>query len=125
MLKSNILKEVPYPDDFTDDDKIEYDTLYAQAKIIHAEVERDNPFIIHISVISYIRAKKGMAVDFTDEQLEEIKNSYKLPSKVIECDAPENSYIYDKENNPMYFPAKLIIESDEKKDNIILESNVN
>jgi hypothetical protein len=109
MIKSNILKEVPYPEEFTDEDKIEYDTLYAQAKIIHAEVERDNPYIIHISIISHIRAKKGMAVDFTDEQLEEIKNSYKLSSKVIECNVPENSYIYDKEKNPMYFPATVSI----------------
>jgi hypothetical protein len=124
MIKSNILKEIPYPDEFTDEDKLDYDTLYAQAKIIHTEVEKDNPFIIHVAIITHIRAKKGMAVDFTNEELEEIKNSYKLKSKVIECDVPEDHYIYDKENNPMYYPSKLIISTDEddKKPNIILES---
>jgi len=124
MIKSNILKEVPYPDEFTDEDKLEYDTLYAQCKIIHTDVEKENPFIIHTAIIAHIRSKKGMAVEFTDEELEEIKNSYKLKSKVIECDVPEDHYIYDKENNPMYYPAKLIIsaDDDDKKPNIILES---
>ena len=124
MIKSNILKEVPYPDEFTDEDKLEYDTLYTQCKIIHTEVEKENPFIIHTAIITHIRAKKGMAVDFTNEELEEVKNSYKLKSKVIECDVPDDHYIYDKENNPMFYPSKLIISTDEddKKPNIILES---
>lgn len=122
MIKSNIFKEVPYPDDFDDADKLTYDTLYAQAKILHADVEKENPFIIHTAIIGHIRAQKGMAVPFTDEELEAVKNSYKLKSKVIECDAPEDSYLYDKENNPIYFPAKLIISCDENNSNIILES---
>lgn len=122
MIKSNILKQVPYPDEFTDEDKLEYDALYAQAKLIHAQIEQENPFIIHISIIAHIRAKKGMAEPFTDEDLEAVKNSYKLKSKVIECDAPKDSYLYDKENNPIYFPDKLTISSDENNSNIILES---
>jgi hypothetical protein len=122
MIKSNILKEVPYPDGFTDEDKIQYDTLYAQAKIIHSEVEKENPFIIHTAIIAHIRSLKGLAMDFTNEELEAVKNSYNLKTKVVECDAPENHYIYDKDNNPMYFPAKLAITSDENNSNIILES---
>lgn len=122
MIKSNILKDTPYPDGFTDDDKIEYDTLYAQAKLIHAQIEAENPFIIHTAIIGHIRAKKGMAVEFTNEELEAVKNSYKLKSKVVECDAPKDSYLYDEENNPIYFPAKLTISSDENNSNIILES---
>jgi hypothetical protein len=122
MIKSNILKDVPYPDEFDEADKLEYDTLYAQAKVLHSEVEKENPFIIHMSIIAHIRAKKGMKEPFTDEDLEAVKNSYKLDKKVIECDVPENHYIYDKENNPMYYPSKLIISSDENNSNVILES---
>ncbi len=123
MIKSNIFKSVPYPDEFTEEDKIEYDKLYAEAKLIHTDVERDNPYIIHIAIIAHIRAKNGMGVEFTDEELMDVKNSYKLKSKVVECDAPEEHYIYDKENNPMYFPSKLTISSDdENKPNIILDS---
>lgn len=123
MIKSNILKTIPYPDEFTEEDKIEYDRLYAEAKLIHADVEKENPYIIYISIIAHIRAKKGMATEFTDEELMAVKNSYKLKSKVVECDAPEDHYIYDKDNNPMYFPSKITISSDDdKKPNLILES---
>ena len=123
MIKSNILKDIPYPDEFTDDDKLQYDRLYAEAKLIHADVEKENPFIIHIAIIAHIRAKNGMAVDFTNEELEQVKNSYKLKSKIIECKEDDNSYIYDKENNPIYFPAKLTISAEgENNSNIILES---
>jgi len=123
MIKSNILKTIPYPDEFTEEDKIEYDRLYADAKLIHSDVEKENPYIIYISIIAHIRAKKGMAVEFTDEELMAVKNSYKLKSNVVECDAPKDHYIYDKENNPMYFPATVTISSDDdKKPNLILES---
>lgn len=122
MIKSNVFKEVPYPDDFDDTDKLNYDTLYAQAKILHAEVEKENPFIIHTAIIGHIRAQKGMAVPFTDEELEAVKNSYKLKSKIIECSVPEDDYLYDKEKNPIYFPAKVSITCDENNSNIILES---
>ena len=124
MIKSNILKEVPYPDDFSEEDKLEYDKLYAQAKVIHGQVESENPFIIHTAIIGYIRANKGMAEPFTDEELEAVKNSYKLKSKVIECDTANHSYLYDEENNPIYFPAKITIsaEDDEKKNHVFIEA---
>ena len=122
MIKSNILKEVPYPDEFDDADKLEYDTLYAQCKILHSEIEKENPYIIHISIIAHIRAKKGMREPFTDEDLEAVKNSYKLKSKIVECNETDNHYIYDKENNPIYFPAKLIISDDENNSKVIIES---
>lgn len=123
MIKSNILKEVPYPLEFTEEDKLEYDTLYAQAKLIHADVEKETPFIIHLSIIAHIRAKKGMAEVFTDEELQELKDKYVLKSKVVECDEPPDSYLYNKELNPIYFPSKLIINSEDGDKEIILESN--
>ena len=122
MIKSNEFKQTMYPDDFTEEEKLEYDTLSAQAKLIHPEVAKDNPYIIHISIIGYLRAKKGMECPFTDEELLKVKESYKLESKVIECKEPEDSYLYDKDNNPMYFASKLEITCDEKKDKVILEA---
>lgn len=121
MIKSNILKSVPYPEEFTEEDKIEYDTLYAQAKLIHCEVEKENPFIIHTAIIGHIRAKKGMEEPFTDEELEAVKNSYKLKSKIIDCELPEDHYAYDKDNNPIYKPTNLIINENENNSNVILE----
>ena len=123
MIKSNIIKNVPYPDEFTDEDKLQYDLLYAQAKIIHPDVEKENPFIIHISIIAHIRSQKGMAHEFTDEELENVKNSYKLNSNNFKCNEADDHYIYDKEKNPIFFPAKLTISSDDdKKSTVILES---
>jgi len=123
MIKSNVLKEIPYPDDFNENDKLEYDTLYAQAKLIHTDVAKDNPFIIHTAIIGYIRAEKGLAEPFTNEELEAVRDSYKLASKVIECKEPADSYLYDKEKNPMYFASKLEITCDENNSNIVINSN--
>lgn len=124
MIKSNIIKSVPYPDEFSDEDKLQYDLLYSQAKIIHPDVEKENPFIIHISIIAYIRGQKGMACDFTDEELEEVKNSYKLNTNNFECNVADDHYIYDKEKNPIFFPSTLTISSDDiKKPSVIIESN--
>lgn len=117
MIRSNTLKTIPYPEEFTDEDKLEYDALYAQAKVIHADVEKDNAFIIHTAIVAHIRAKNGRGVDFTDEELEAVKNSYKHyaspDDKLIKTELPEDHYCYDKENNPMYFPATLTINADD------------
>jgi hypothetical protein len=126
MLRSNILKTVPYPDEFTEEDKVNYNVLYAQAKLIHADVERDNPFIIHTAIISHIRQLKGMSADFTDEELQTVRasyNDYSDPaSKIVKCEEAEDHYIYDKEKNPIYFPTTLTIESDESDKKVVLDS---
>jgi hypothetical protein len=120
MIKSNILKEVPYPSEFCEEEKLEYDRLYAEAKIIHADVERENPFIIHFSIVMHIRAKRpgseGFEEIISNEELEQIKESYKLKSTVIECKEDENHYIYDQSHNPIYWPATVTISSDEAKE---------
>lgn len=126
MLRSNQLKTIPYPEEFNDTDKANYDTLYAQAKLIHPDVERDNPFIIHMSIIAHIRQLNGFSADFTDEELSAVRDSYKDYSnpanKQVECKEAEDHYIYDKENNPMYYPATLTINSDESDKQVLLES---
>ena len=121
MIKSNILKTVAYPDEFTEEDKLEYDTLYAQAKIIHANVEKENPFIIHLAIIGHIRSKKGMAQPYSNEDLQNLKDSYKLTSKTIECDSNAEPYLYDTEKNPIFFPATITISADGINSNVVLE----
>lgn len=120
MIKSNILKNHVYPDEFSEDEKLEYDRLYAEAKIIHADVERENPFIIHFSIVMHIRAKRlgceGFEEIISNEELEQIKESYKLKSTVIECKEDPDHYIYDYDHNPIYAPCTVTISSDEAKE---------
>jgi hypothetical protein len=122
MIKSNILKETPYPEEFTEEDKLEYDRLYAEAKIIHTEIEKETPFIIHTAIIGHIRIKNGMAQPYTNEELEEIKKQYELKSRVVECDLPPDHYAYDKENNPIYYPSTLTITSDDREEAVVVKS---
>ncbi len=118
MIKSNILKNHVYPDDFSEEEKLEYDRLYAEAKIIHSDVERENSFIVHFSIIIYIRAKRPGAeeIPISNEELEQIKESYKLKSTVIECKEDSDHYIYDYDHNPIYAPCTVTISSDEAKE---------
>ncbi len=120
MIKSNILKNHVYPDEFSEGEKLEYDRLYAEAKIIHADVERENSFIVHFSIVMHIRAKRPGAeeIPISNEELEQIKNSYKLKSTVIECKEDENHYIYDQSHNPIYWPATVTISSDEATEGV-------
>jgi len=123
MIKSNVLKDVPYPSEFTEDDKILYDKLYAESKIIHAEIERDTPYIIHFAIIGHIRSLNGNIVPLSDEELETMKELYKLTATEFKCEEPHDSYLYDKENNPMYFPATLTISDDTNNSNIVIKSD--
>jgi len=126
MLRSNILKTTPYPEEFTEIDKSNYDVLYAQAKVIHPEIERDNPFIIHMAIIAHIRQLNGMSADFTEEELEAVRasyNDYSDPaSKIVTCEEAPDHYIYDKQTNPIYFPSTLTITSDENDKQVVLDS---
>lgn len=123
MIKSNILKEVPYPDEFNDQDKLLYDKLYAESKLIHADVERDTPYIIHFAIIGHIRALNGNLVPLSDTELETMKELYKLTATEFKCEESPDSYLYDKENNPMYFPSTLTISDDSNNSNIVIKSN--
>jgi hypothetical protein len=123
MIKSNLLKQVPYPTEFSEDDKALYDKLYAESKIIHAEIERDTPFIIHYAIIAHIRDLNGNLEPLSDTELETMKELYKLTATEFKCEEPPDSYLYDKENNPMYFPATLTISDDTNSSNIVIKSN--
>ena len=123
MIKSNILRDVPYPSEFTEDDKLLYDKLYAESKLIHPQIERDTPYIIHFAIIGHIRALKGNLVPLSDEELETMKELYKLTATEFKCEESPDSYLYDKENNPMYFPATLTISDDINSSNIVIKTN--
>jgi len=123
MIKSNDLKDIPYPEDFTEDDKQEFDKLFSESKIIHPDIYENERWIIHYSIIIHIRAKKGMAQPFTDEELKKIVNNYKVNIKDIKCNGDEIDYLYDKENNPIFKDNSYFFKTNEEG-NIANTSNI-
>lgn len=106
MIKSNEFKKTDelYPEDFTEEDKIRFDELWEEAKIIHADVFKTDPWIIRLAIIGYIRANKGQAEPFSNEDLEHLKSQYKLETREFTTDISNNPYLYDKDNNPIFKP---------------------
>ena len=99
MIKSNILKDVPYPEEFNDDDKEEYDRLFSEAKLLHEDVYKQEPWLLHLAIIAHIRTKKGMAYPINDDELMALKDKYKLKVKEVKCNGDEIDYLYDKNKN--------------------------
>lgn len=124
MIKSNEFKKTDelYPEDFTDEDKEKFDELWEQAKVIHSEVFKNDPWIIRLATIGYIRANKGMAEAFTNDDLIHLKDQYKLESREFTTETSNNPYLYDKENNPIFKPDSYFFE--EVSSNVVTTSNV-
>lgn len=110
MIKSNVLKDVPYPEEFNDDDKEEYNRLFSEAKLLHEDVFQSEPWILHLAIIAHIRTKKGMVYPITDDELMALKDKYSLKVKEVKCEGNEIDYLYDKEKNPMFFPNESLFE---------------
>jgi len=124
MLKSNQFKKTDeiYPEEFNDDDKLKFDELWEQAKIIHSEVYNTDPWIIRLAIIGYIRAGKGMAEPFSNEDLEHLKSQYRLDKREFTTDVSDNDYLYDKDNNPIFKPDSYFFE--EVNSNVVSTSNL-
>lgn len=116
-IKSNDLKDIPYPDDFTEDDKLEYMRLLNIAKVEHEDVFINNKWIIHYGIIMHIRKEKGFVCPFNDEELERIVERYRTASwtedKEIKCNGDEIPYLYDKDNNPIFKDNSYFFKNDE------------
>lgn len=117
-IKSNQLKDIPFPDDFTDDDKDEYLRLLNLAKIEHADVYQKEKWVIHYAIIMYIRKEKGLEMPFTDEEFKVIVNKYENPdwkeNKEVVCKGDEIPFLYDKENNPIFKDNSFFFKNDEE-----------
>lgn len=122
MIKSNILKSKKhiYPPEFTDEDKLEYDNLFTEAQKLHSDVCNTEPWIVRLAIIGHMRASKGLKEPYTNEELEELKNNYRLTSREFDCDSSKEPYLYDKEKNPMFFSNEQLLNS-----NIIVDNETN
>jgi len=122
-INSNELKDIPFPDEFTDDDKLEYETLLNQSKVIHSDIYNKDKWIIHYGIIMYIRSKKGMEQPYTNEELKKIINRYNVKIEEVKCSGDEIPYLYDKNNNPIFKDNSYFFKNNEEG-NIATTENV-
>lgn len=69
-------KEEIYPNSFTDEDKVNFDILLAQAKFLYPRMVEDE-WLMKQAIIAYM--KKQKMEDYTppsDEEIAEIRNRY-------------------------------------------------
>lgn len=96
--------DMPFPDDFTEEDKEEFKKLYEESKLIHPEVYEKEKWIFYYAIIMYIRTKHGRFNDcISNEELKELSKRYEEGvAKEVICKGDEIPYLYDKENNPIF-----------------------
>ena len=109
MISQRFEKEV-YPDNFNEDDIIEFDILLAQSKIIYPKIE---DWMLKIAIIGHIyEEKKGIKIEKNSEELEELEKIYKGEQGEI-IQTPYDEEFYKN------------LEEIQKKNVIYVESNKN
>jgi len=70
-------KKTLYPDDFNDDDKLNYDILLEQSKQLFPNLIGDE-WLLRMGILAYMRKQKmGDAEPPTDDEIKEIKQQYR------------------------------------------------
>lgn len=88
-MNSQKFKKELYPDDFTEDDKLEYDILLEQSKMMFPKLSNDEWLIQH-GVIAYLRKKKmGDVEPPSDEEIAKLKNKYIKDTSVFYYEEPK------------------------------------
>jgi hypothetical protein len=64
-----------YPPSFDDDDKIRFDILVAQSKLLYPHLENDE-WLIKLAVIHHINQERGRNMDISSEEIKKIKEQY-------------------------------------------------
>jgi hypothetical protein len=101
-LPSQVLKKTIYPEDFTEDEKMQFDHLDVESRLYHGDIYKKDKWLIHLAIIAYIRKQRngnGDDIILKDDELAEMKAQYKLKSLVFETDVPE--FLQDK-NHEIY-----------------------
>lgn len=69
-------KDELYPEDFTDDDKLEFDVLLQQSKQLFPKLANDD-WVIKQAIIAFMRKKKlGDDTPASQEEIAKIRNQY-------------------------------------------------
>ncbi len=73
MAKSQQFQKEVYPEDFTESEIFNYDTLMAQARILYPHYE---DFVLKIGITTYIRKVRGDTFQSSKEEIKAIKDEY-------------------------------------------------
>ena len=88
MNSQKFNKEV-YPDDFTEEDKLEFDLLLEQSKMLFPKLANEE-WLISAGIVSYMRKRKiGDTEPPTDEEIAQVKNSYIQEKSVYYYEEPK------------------------------------
>lgn len=69
-------KDELYPEDFTDDDKLEYDILLEQSKVIFPKLCND-VWLLRMGILAYMRKNKSDHIDPpTEEEIAALRNQH-------------------------------------------------
>ena len=67
-----------YPEDYTDEDKADYDSLISQGmNLIGKKIKQDNIFLLHLAAKITINKKKGYTNGLNEDEIEELKQHHK------------------------------------------------
>ena len=73
MAKSQTYKEDIYPDNFSDDDKINFDNLLSQAISIYPNIE---VWVMKIAIVAHINKDNGRGIPLDKEEAFKLKEQY-------------------------------------------------
>ena len=76
MLQSQTNKKDIYPEEFTEDDKITFDLLLEQSKMLFPNLVADE-WLLRMGIKAYMKkVKNGTDVEVSDEEIAEIKKKH-------------------------------------------------
>ena len=88
MNSQKFNKEV-YPDDFTEEDKLEFDLLLEQSKMLFPKLANEE-WLISAGIVSYMRKRKMVDIEPpTDEERAQVKNFYLQENAVFYYEEPK------------------------------------
>lgn len=80
------------PSFWTEDDKLDYDELTAEAKRRYKDF---NDFVIHVAVVAWINDKKGLRQKASEEEIKKEMEKYDNTTLVLETPVDENFKMED------------------------------
>lgn len=88
-MNSQKYKNEVYPEDFNEDEKLEFDLLFEQSKMMFPKLASEE-WLIRSGVLAYIRKKRlGDIEPVSDEEIAKIKNAYTNEQSVYYYEEPK------------------------------------